>query len=121
LSGIGIFSAIAVPAVLNIGGAALPTKNVIGLIDDIATSAVKHEPLPKALQRAIPDLVPLALTATGTAIPYVGVGIVVVGLVIKYSKPPTAEDQQRMWDQAQGFENGVGYMAPSRGPKLHRP
>jgi hypothetical protein len=104
LSGVvHLLNIISVPATLSIAGTALPTKDVVNVLEDVATIVVKHEPFPKALERLAPDIIPILLEVSGTAIPYVGFAVAGVVLMIKYSKPPTQEDQQRMWDQAQGL------------------
>jgi hypothetical protein len=88
---------------LSVGGTALPTKDVISVLEDVATIVAKHEPLPQAIERLAPDIIPILLAVSGTAIPYAGFAVAGVVLMVKYSKPPTREDQQRMWDQAQGL------------------
>ena len=75
----------------------------VGLLDDVTISIVQRENMIKAIERAAPDFVPLMIAAGGTAIPYVGLAVVVVTIALKHSKPPTWADQQRMWDQAQGI------------------
>jgi hypothetical protein len=77
-------------------------KNVLEALNDLGTGIAKHETKEQISLRIGQDLAPLLLTAAGLTIPYVGVAIAGVVIMIKYSKPPTPADQQRMWDHAQG-------------------
>lgn len=88
---------------IHLGGTDVPLKDFTDLLSDVATSIEKHEPLPKAFERIGPDLIPIVLALSGTVVPYSGAAIVLLTLMMKYGKKPTAEDQQRMWDQAQGI------------------
>jgi hypothetical protein len=103
LSALHLLNVIAVPTMLHIGGAAIPSKDAFNVLEDFSTSIVKRESIPKAIERLGPDIIPILLTVSGTAIPYAGVAITAVVLMMKYAKPPTPQDQQRMWDQAQGI------------------
>lgn len=98
----GIIHAIAVPLVLHVGGTALPMKNVFEALGDLGTGILKHKSPQEISLEIGQDLAPIALTAAGISIPYAGFAIAGVALMIKFSKPPTPEDQQRMWDQATG-------------------
>lgn len=93
---------LAIPAILHISGVAVPTKtvkDVASAASDIGEMIAKQKVDPG---RLVEDFVPIGLTAAGITVPAVGIGIAAVVLMIKYSKPPTAADQQRMWDRAQG-------------------
>jgi hypothetical protein len=87
---------------IHISGVAIPTpvmKDIFSTTADIGKMLSKGK---VDVGRLVEDLVPLGLTAAGVAIPAAGIAITAVVLMVEYSKPPTPEDQQRMWDRSQG-------------------
>lgn len=103
---IHILGALAIPAFIHIAGVAMPIDTFKGLpniVGDLMVSAVKHENPHQTFIRALPDIGSVVISISNVLVP--GSGIVEVGLIflIKNSKPPTQQEQQRMWDQAQGI------------------
>lgn len=93
---------LAIPAMLHISGVAVPTplmKDVLSATADVGKMLSNRK---VDYGRLVEDIVPMGLTAAGIAIPGVGIAVAAVVLMVKYSKPPTRVEQQRMWDRAQG-------------------
>lgn len=91
----------AAPAVLNIAGVVIPVdalKEAPRLVIDLA-----HHAPAQTIGR---DTLPIA-EAVATAlipIPCLGLAEQIVTFMVTHGKPPTPEEQQRMWDRAQGIQ-----------------
>lgn len=94
---------IAIPAIIHIAGVAVPAKAFKDLpsatIDMIGASK-RGELTPL---RAAKDLLPIVFSVAGVTSPIAGAAIGFGIFIYTHSKPPTPEDQQRMWDKAQGI------------------
>ena len=87
---------------LHISGVAIPTplmKDVLSATADVGKMLSNGK---VDVGRVVEDFVPMGLTAAGITIPAAGIAVAAVVLMVKYSKPPTPADQQRIWDRAQG-------------------
>lgn len=88
---------------IHIGGTAIPIKSLPNVLQDVVESVKRHENPEQILVRFAPDIVPILLSASNVAIPYSGLAIAGIVIMLEQSKPPTKADEQRMWDQAQGL------------------
>lgn len=88
---------LAVPVYINIAGTALPLsdfKAVPQVIYDLATK----QPITKTAL----DAAPILVSVTNTFCPPAALGEIAFIFLITHAKNPTNEEQQRMWDKAQG-------------------
>lgn len=94
-----LLPAVLVPVIaLHIAGATVPLSTFRG-VPKVAVDLIGKAP-PK---QTIKDAIPVVEAISDVFVPGAGIAIAVVFFAIEHSKPPTAEDQQRMWDQAQGI------------------
>ena len=87
---------------IHVSGVAVPTqvtKDVLSATADVGKMLSKGK---VDYGRLVEDFVPMGLTAAGFTIPGIGIAVTAVVLMVKYSKPPTRVEQQRMWDRSQG-------------------
>lgn len=94
------FAALAVVSALtiNIAGTAVPLAAFKGLPQAIVDVVERAPP-----EKTIKDLLPVIEGVASAFVPGSGIAIAVIVFAIEHQKPPTPQDQQRMWDQAQGI------------------
>ena len=85
-------------AVLNVGGLNIPSAAISDLSNPLA-DIIEH----RGAARTIQDLLPLLETLSDFYLPGSGTVESVVIYGIARARPPTKQEQQRMWDRAEGI------------------
>jgi hypothetical protein len=97
-----LLGAISIPVITTVGGVPITVTVIPRFAYDVEEAIRKREAPPAIAIRFAWELFPILMTAANVYAP--PVGFVGTGLyfMVKYGKQPTPEEQQRMWDQAQG-------------------
>lgn len=85
------------PAVLNVGGLNVPADAINDLSAPL-TDIIEH----RDAAAIIIDLLPIAETVSDFYFPGSGFAESLVVYAAVHARPPTKQEQQRMWDRAQG-------------------
>lgn len=83
--------------VLHIAGTDVPLEAFKGVPRVLEDIALKAPP-----EKLLKDLQPVIVQVTAAVNPVAGLAVAGFFFLLAHSKPPTPEEQQRMWDQAQG-------------------
>ncbi len=83
--------------VIHIAGASVPLA-AFGGLPKVAVDLIEH----KSAGKTIEDVMPVIEDISDAFLPGAGIAAAVLFFLITHSKQPTPEDQQRMWEQAQG-------------------
>jgi hypothetical protein len=89
---------IAGAVVIHIAGVGVPLS-VFGGLPKLGVDIIEHA----APGKTIEDLMPVIEAVSDVFLPGSGIAEAILFFVVTHAKPPTPEDQQRMWDQAQGI------------------
>ena len=84
-------------AVLNVGGFNIPADAINNLSAPL-TDIIKH----RGTAQTFADLLPIAETVSDFYFPGSGFAESLVVYAAARARPPTKQEQQRMWDRAQG-------------------